>query len=114
MARLAPREDFCINQVGALISTGAAGNLDVITRQDDDTPRKQPLAYTPMLFTATTAWAASPSRAQVYEQPLGLSSLWELSRHKSTESFAVTSNVRASLFRIQDSAALQTLPLVYK
>jgi hypothetical protein len=50
----------------------------------------------------------------VYEQPLGLSSLRELSRHKSTESFAVTSNVRASLFRIQDSAALQTLPLVYK
>jgi hypothetical protein len=39
-ARLTPREDFHINQAGALISKSAAGNLDVITRQDDDTPRK--------------------------------------------------------------------------
>jgi hypothetical protein len=27
-----------------------AENLDVITRQDDDTPRKQPLAHTPVLL----------------------------------------------------------------
>ena len=29
---------------------GAAGNLNVITRQDDDAPRKQPLARTPTLL----------------------------------------------------------------
>jgi hypothetical protein len=49
-ARLAPREDFCINQAGTLISMSAAGNLDIITRQDDDTPLKQPLAHTPALL----------------------------------------------------------------
>jgi hypothetical protein len=45
-ARLTPREDFRINQVGALISMSAAGNLDVITRQGEDAPHKQPLAHT--------------------------------------------------------------------
>jgi hypothetical protein len=49
-ARLAPQEDFCINQAGALISMSAAGNLDVITRQDDDAPRKQTLTHTPSLL----------------------------------------------------------------
>ena len=49
-ARLAPREDFCINQAGALISMSAAENLNVITCQGDDTPRKQPLTHTPALL----------------------------------------------------------------
>jgi hypothetical protein len=44
------REDFRIHQAGALISMSAIGNLDVITRQDDDAPRKQPLAHTPALL----------------------------------------------------------------
>lgn len=78
----------------------AVGNLDIIMRQDDDTPYKQPLAHTPMLFTTTTAWAASPLGARAYGQPLGLGSLWEVSRHKSTERFVVTSNAKAYLFRI--------------
>jgi hypothetical protein len=49
----------------------AAGNLDVITRQDDDAPCKQPLAHTLTLFTATTAWAASALGARAYGQTLG-------------------------------------------
>jgi hypothetical protein len=56
MARLAPREDFRINQAGALISISATENLEVIKRQDDDVPCKQPLAHTPGLFTTTTTW----------------------------------------------------------
>jgi hypothetical protein len=46
MARLAPREDFYVNQARALISMSVVENLDVITRQDDDAPCKQPLAHT--------------------------------------------------------------------
>jgi hypothetical protein len=46
MARLTPQDDFRINQAGALISMSAVGNLNVITRQDDDAPRKQLLAHT--------------------------------------------------------------------
>jgi hypothetical protein len=114
MAWLAPREDFYINQTGTLISMSAAGNLDVITCQDDDVPRKQPLAHNLTLFTTTTAWATSPSGAWAYGQPLSLGSLREVSRHESTTWFAITSDARASLFRIQDSASLRTLPLVYK
>jgi hypothetical protein len=116
MARLALQEDFCINQARALISMSAVENLDVVTRQDDDAPHKQPLAHTPVLFTNTTAWAATPSGDQAYGQPIGLSlgSLREGNRHESTTWFAVTSNARASLLRIQDSASLRTLPLVYK
>jgi hypothetical protein len=45
-----PQEDFHINQAGALISMSVVGNLDVITRQDDDAPRKQPSALTPVLL----------------------------------------------------------------
>ena len=40
MARLTPREDFRINQARALISMNATENLDVITRQDNNAPRK--------------------------------------------------------------------------
>jgi hypothetical protein len=83
-ARLASWEDFCINQTWTLILMTAEGNLDVITCQDDDAPRKQPLAHTPMLFTTTTAWVASPSRARAYGQPIDLGSLREVSRHEST------------------------------
>jgi hypothetical protein len=50
MARLTPREDFRINQARALISMNATENLDVITRQDNNAPRKQPLAHTPTLL----------------------------------------------------------------
>jgi hypothetical protein len=50
MARLAPLEDFCINQARDLISMSAAENLDVIMRQDDDAPRKRPLAHTSVLL----------------------------------------------------------------
>jgi hypothetical protein len=49
-ARLTPREDFYVNQAGALISMSAAENLNVITCQGDDTPRKQPLTHTPALL----------------------------------------------------------------
>jgi hypothetical protein len=45
MVRLTPQEDFCLDEAGALISINAAGNLDVIPRQDADAPRKQPLAH---------------------------------------------------------------------
>jgi hypothetical protein len=48
--RLTPRKDFCINQAGALISMSAAGNLNVITRQDNDAPRKQLLSHTSALL----------------------------------------------------------------
>jgi hypothetical protein len=91
MAQLAPREDFCINQAGALISMSAAGNLDVITCQDGDAPRKQPLTHTPVLFTTTTAWATSPSGVRAYGQPLGLGlgPLWEVSKHESTAQYVV-------------------------
>jgi hypothetical protein len=41
------------------MSMSAAGNLDIITRQDDDVPRKPPLAHTRALFTTTTSWEAS-------------------------------------------------------
>jgi hypothetical protein len=92
----------------------AAGNLNVITRQDDDTPRRQPLAHTPTLFTTTTVWAASPSGTRVYGQTLGLGSLQKVSRHESTAWFVITSDARASLLQIQDLALLRTLPLVYK
>jgi hypothetical protein len=50
MARLAPREDVCVNQARALISMSVAENLDVITRQDDDAPRKKLLAHTSALL----------------------------------------------------------------
>jgi hypothetical protein len=33
-----------------MILTSAVGNLDVITRHDDDAPRKQPLTHTPTLL----------------------------------------------------------------
>ena len=96
----APREDFCINQAGALISMSAAGNLDVITRQDNDTPRNPPLAHTPVLFTTTTVWAASPSGARAYRQPLdlGIRSLREVSRHESTAQYAVALGARQLFF----------------
>jgi hypothetical protein len=48
----------------------ATGNLDVITWQDDDAPRKQPLAHTLTLFTTTTVWATSPSGARDTDNPL--------------------------------------------
>jgi hypothetical protein len=37
---LTPREDFCLNQGGALISISVAGNIDAILCQDADAPHK--------------------------------------------------------------------------
>jgi hypothetical protein len=101
-------------QIGTLISMSVVGNLNVITRHDDDAPCKQPLAHTPMLFTTTTAWATSPLGARSYGQPLSPDILRRISGHESTAWIVITSDARASLLRIQDSASLRTLPLVYK
>jgi hypothetical protein len=50
MAQPTPREDFCLNQVGNLISVSTTGNLDVIPRQGRQRPCKQPLAHTSTLL----------------------------------------------------------------
>jgi hypothetical protein len=59
----------------------ATGNLDAITRHDNDTPRKLPFGPYPGAVTTTMAWATSPLGARVYEPGLGIrTTFWSLPR----------------------------------
>jgi hypothetical protein len=94
--RLTPREDSCLNQGGALISISVAGNIDAILCQDTDAPHKQPLAHTLALLHQLRHGQPIPRGARAYRHSLGLrlGSLREISRHKSTTHFTMTSACR--------------------
>jgi hypothetical protein len=117
-ARLTPREDFRLNQAGALISKSAARNLDVITCQDADAPRKQPFAHTPALLQQLWHWRPLPRGLERTDNPLvSTSVLYGKSAGVGQQHSSLSrrlADAKASLLRKQHSVALRTLPFVYK
>jgi hypothetical protein len=58
----------------------AAGNLEVITRQDDDAPHEQPLAHTPALLQPLQHGRPLPWKLEHTDGPLvSASALYEKS-----------------------------------
>jgi hypothetical protein len=118
MARLTPREDYHLDQAGALISISATGNLDIIPCQDANAPCKQSLAHTPALLQQLRHGQPLPRGLGRTDNPsTSALALYEESTHVSQQHSSLSRRLvdaRTSLLQIQHSTSLWTLPCEYK